>query len=77
MCGVTAIIDKIWTKDKASVPGILLADAVGLGKTAQIMAVIAMIIQIWMAEKRGMEGSQEVRPPLIGKLKLMYVYFLD
>lgn len=73
MCGVTAIVEKIWTKDEASVPGILLADAVGLGKTAQIMAVIAMIIQVWMAEKQGKEGRQEIRPPVIGELKLMYM----
>jgi hypothetical protein len=68
MCGVTAIVDKIWTRDEEKVPGIFLADAVGLGKTAQVMAVIAMIIQVWMAEKLGREGKPEVRPPVIGKL---------
>jgi hypothetical protein len=66
MCGVAAIVDKLWTSEEGKIPGILLADAVGIGKTAQIMAVIAINIQIWMAEQRGKEGKTERRPQIIG-----------
>jgi hypothetical protein len=68
LCGVAAIVDKIWTENEEhNVPGILLADAVGLGKTVQIMATIAVLIQVWMAERQGLNGKQEIRPQLIGE----------
>ena len=70
MCGVAAMVDKLWSADEGKLPGILLADAVGIGKTAQIMAVIAMSIQIWIAEQQGREGKSEVRPPILGKLEI-------
>jgi hypothetical protein len=70
MCGVAAIISKVWTEEPGAVPGVLLADAVGLGKTAQIIAVIAMIIQVWAAEVQQAEGKTAVRPPILGKRQI-------
>jgi hypothetical protein len=47
--GIASIVEKIWQKDITNtVPGILLADEVGVGKTAQVMGSIAfMIDQYW------------------------------
>lgn len=50
--GIASIVEKIWQKKKSnSAPGILLADEVGVGKTAQVMGTIAFIIdQYWAHE---------------------------
>lgn len=62
LCGVAAIIDRIWTAEETpNVHGILLADDVGVGKTAQVMACIAFIQFVFQLEVR-----QQARPPIIG-----------
>ncbi|KAG1905166.1 P-loop containing nucleoside triphosphate hydrolase protein [Suillus fuscotomentosus] len=56
--GIASIVEKIWQKDQTNaVPGILLADEVGVGKTAQVMGSIAfMIDQYWAHEIRQRKG---------------------
>lgn len=49
-------------KAEDDVPGMVLADAVGIGKTAQVMGLIALTQQVYMAEQEA-----KTRPPLIGE----------
>ncbi|KAK0439091.1 P-loop containing nucleoside triphosphate hydrolase protein [Desarmillaria tabescens] len=46
LVGITALVNMFWTAEEIpeGVPGALLADEVGLGKTAQMMGIIAFII---------------------------------
>ncbi len=64
LAGVASIIDKWWKVEKTSQrpPGVLLADAVGVGKTAQVMATIAFLQHAWMAQEH-----KSSMPPIIGK----------
>lgn len=49
---VAALSELFWTEKvvDGGVPGVLLADNVGLGKTVELMGLIAMIVQTKMAE---------------------------
>ncbi|KAG7441287.1 uncharacterized protein BT62DRAFT_1011878 [Guyanagaster necrorhizus] len=62
--GITAMVNMLWTTklDDDGVPGILLADEVGLGKTAQMMGLLAFIISCYRAQKL----SKEL-PPVLGE----------
>jgi len=65
LCGVAAIADRVWTEEKKpDVHGVLLADDVGVGKTAQVMAFIAFLQLVYESEK---EGGQ-TRPSIISTL---------
>jgi SNF2 family DNA or RNA helicase len=58
--GIASIVEKIWTKTLTdNVPGVLLADDVGVGKTAQVMGTIAFIIDAYWAQQlaRGLAAS--------------------
>lgn len=45
---IASIIEKIWQTDNInSVPGVLLADEVGVGKTAQVIGTIAFMINVY------------------------------
>ena len=44
-------------------PGILLADGVGVGKTAQVMGFIAFLQSVYHAQKLG-----GMPPPIIGEV---------
>ncbi|KAG2034285.1 hypothetical protein BDR03DRAFT_1013621 [Suillus americanus] len=60
--GIAAIVDKIWsaTKTDERVPGILIADEVGIGKTALTMGFIAFIIDaFWVQEVKAGRGRLE------------------
>ncbi|KAG7439621.1 uncharacterized protein BT62DRAFT_924580 [Guyanagaster necrorhizus] len=63
--GITAMVNMLWmTKlDDDGVPGILLADEVGLGKTAQMMGLLAFIMSCYRAQKLGKE-----LPPVLAQL---------
>ncbi|KAH0834614.1 P-loop containing nucleoside triphosphate hydrolase protein [Lanmaoa asiatica] len=53
LVGVASIIDKVFSAEpvEAGLPGILIADAVGVGKTALTMGVIAFIIDAFYAQE--------------------------
>lgn len=63
LVGVSAMAAHMWReKAEDDVPGMVLADAVGIGKTAQVMGLIALTQQVFMAEQEA-----KPRPPLIGE----------
>lgn len=62
LCGVATIVDRVWTEEQRDgVHGVLLADDVGVGKTAQVMAFIAFLQLVYQSEE---EGGQ-TRPSII------------
>jgi hypothetical protein len=64
MVGIASMADKAWTlNETTSMPGFILADDVGVGKTAQVMGFIALVQQIWTIERGDVGGT---RPPLLG-----------
>jgi hypothetical protein len=79
--GVAAIAAKLWTKEitEEGVPGVLIADEVGVGKTALTMGLMAFIIDAyWVQEAKAGRAkpdgatmdltSKDVRnAPLLGK----------
>ncbi|KAH7918095.1 hypothetical protein BV22DRAFT_1051967 [Leucogyrophana mollusca] len=64
MCGIAAIASKVWSDKLAPMPGLLVADDVGVGKTALTMGMIALVISVWITEAQTKVG----RPPLLEKL---------
>lgn len=67
--GVAALVKKFWEveKHRGGVPGVLIADEVGVGKTALIMGTIAFIIQAyWTAQfVHAPNGKPEALPATI------------
>jgi hypothetical protein len=60
--GIAAVIDKIWLPEQApgEVPGILVADEVGVGKTALTMGTIAFVIDaFWVQEVAAGRGKPD------------------
>jgi hypothetical protein len=72
LVGIASMADQAWTKNEATMPGFILADDVGIGKTAQVMGLIALVQQVWMIENNDVGG---VRPPLIGKQTAVRLLF--
>jgi hypothetical protein len=64
--GIASMAEKAWTETETAVEqqGFILADGVGVGKTAQVMGFIALVQQVWTIE-RGNEGGS--RPPVLGE----------
>ena len=62
LCGVASMVDKMFVQDGGVATNVLLADDVGLGKSAQIMAFIAFLVIVWYSEK----DSDNPRPPIVG-----------
>jgi hypothetical protein len=54
----------MFVQEGGIVTNVLLADNVGLGKSAQIMAFIAFLVIIWYSEK----DSENPQPPIVGVL---------
>jgi len=50
---IASVVDKIWlcNPKTAGVPGILIADEVGIGKTALIMGTLAFIIDVYWVQE--------------------------
>ncbi|KAF9488134.1 hypothetical protein BDN71DRAFT_1436352 [Pleurotus eryngii] len=68
LAGTGAIVSKMWTPEMTdtSPPRTLLADGVGVGQTAQVMAAIAFIQQVYLIERQIKKGNTTVRrPPII------------
>lgn len=62
------MVDKMFVGKRGRGTNICLSDDVGLGKSAQIMGVIAFIIVVWVAQR-----DKEVLPPIIGALLFIVV----
>ncbi|KAG2355244.1 hypothetical protein BDR07DRAFT_1493393 [Suillus spraguei] len=89
--GVATIMDKIWsaTKSDDEVPGILIADEVGVGKTALTMGLIAFVIDaFWVQDVTAGRGRPDgvtstinmmnVRPaPILASQPLVLVLLLE
>ncbi|KAJ8457265.1 hypothetical protein ONZ45_g18379 [Pleurotus djamor] len=61
LVGVCSMMYKLFTKKKKEdMPGTILADDVGVGKTVQVMASIAFTQQVYLSEQK-----DTPRPPLI------------
>ncbi|KAF9494556.1 hypothetical protein BDN71DRAFT_1507539 [Pleurotus eryngii] len=71
LAGTHAMVGKMWTEKLADKPpGTLLADNVGVGKTAQVMACIAFIQQVYLIERALKKGNTNLRrPPIIEHAK--------
>jgi hypothetical protein len=80
--GIAAIIEKIWTKTEIpdGVPGVLIADEVGVGKTALVMGTIAFLIDAYWVDQlalgpkaevdfipAGLDRSNVRKAPILGK----------
>ncbi|KAH7918227.1 hypothetical protein BV22DRAFT_1051878, partial [Leucogyrophana mollusca] len=64
MCGIAAMGSKVWSDKFEHTSGLLVADDVGVGKTALTMGLIALVISVWIAETQVKSG----RPLLLEKL---------
>lgn len=68
LVGVAAMGALAWTAQPDSkVPGMLLCDGVGVGKTAQVMGLISLVQQVWVVESGGGHNLDGKRPPLLGE----------
>ncbi|TFK61411.1 P-loop containing nucleoside triphosphate hydrolase protein [Pluteus cervinus] len=74
LVGISSIVDLFWTAEKTDTrpPGVLLSDAVGVGKTAQVMGVIAFLQHIYMSENQpnaesdgNVEPNVKLRPQIV------------
>jgi len=75
LCGIASMVEKTFVdKEKSDMPGIILADAVGVGKTAQIMGYIAFLQLVYRCER---PGSVVPRPSLIGMSSFRYSLWLS
>jgi len=66
LCGVASMVDKMFVQEQDSGTNVCLADDVGLGKSAQIMAFIAFLITVWYSER----DLSTARPPIVGAFSL-------
>lgn len=71
--GVVAMAELLWTIEPCDVPGILLADKVGLGKSAQLMMLIDLIIAVNMAEEMEKKGTVGKRPPILSEREVIKI----
>ena len=60
LCSVASFVDGVFQRHGKRVSNRLLADDVGIGKSAQVMGMIAFLILVWFVEKDG-----KPRPPII------------
>jgi hypothetical protein len=66
LAGISAMVEKSFSDVEATdLPGILLADEVGVGKSAQIMGFIAFLLQV-----KYMETSNASQPQVVSKCPL-------
>jgi hypothetical protein len=72
--GTAAMAEMIWTAEKQqSMPGVLLADKVGMGKSAQVMMIIAMMIEVYLAEGMEKDQGKSLRPPILRMFHVSHV----
>lgn len=64
LVGVSSIVDLIFSEQQQeAMSGFLLADSMGLGKTAEILATMAFLMQVVEIEN----NPGQPRPPIIGE----------
>ncbi|KAK2464152.1 hypothetical protein APHAL10511_003845 [Amanita phalloides] len=63
LAGVAAMVSKVWVAEEKKTFGVMLADDVGVGKTAQVMATIAFTQLVYECEQQ-----KQPRPALIKDL---------
>ncbi len=75
LAGTCGILRGMWTSERGDrPPGTLLADGVGVGKTAQVMASIAFIQQVYLIETAIEEGNTVLkRPPIISTSSSIHI----
>ncbi|KDQ27172.1 hypothetical protein PLEOSDRAFT_168604 [Pleurotus ostreatus PC15] len=71
LAGTCGIVHGMWTSERGErLPGTLLADGVGVGKTAQVMASIVFIQQVYLIKTTIKEGNTVLKcPPIISQSK--------
>lgn len=63
LVGVASILDQAFVDDKTTfIPGFILADGVGLGKSATCLAIISFLMGLYVCEK---EAGNTNRPPIV------------
>ena len=67
LCGVAAMVDKMFVQKQGLGTNVCLGDDVGLGKSAQIMGYIAFLIIVWFAQ----QNPALVQPPILGAFTLL------
>jgi hypothetical protein len=80
--GIAALVEKVWMKAESpgGVPGVLIADEVGVGKTALIMGTIAFVIDAYWVDQlalgskgkidsipAGLDRSKVRKAPILGE----------
>lgn len=76
LVGVASIVSTMFFGGRvtlAPMSGVLLADGVGVGKTAQVMATIAFLQQVELIEQVEEVRNRVGRPPLIRELAILTV----
>ena len=66
LCGIATIADDVFQKRGTPVANKLLADDVGIGKSAQVMGLIAFLFMVYFADDKGHK-----RPPLVDDSELI------
>ncbi|KAJ8694602.1 hypothetical protein PTI98_007260 [Pleurotus ostreatus] len=71
LAGTCGIVRGMWTSERGErLPGTLLADSVGVGKTAQVMASTVFIQQVYLIKTTIKKGNTVLKcPPIISQSK--------
>jgi hypothetical protein len=71
---VAAMADLLWMGEpQPTVSGILLADKVGLGKSVEIMLLVALLIETYLAQEMAKRGITTRAPPIVGRNRILQV----
>jgi hypothetical protein len=69
LVGVAALVDHTFGESGLSVSrpvtNMLLADDVGIGKTAEVMAYLAFLMVVWASESKSELAAGKGRPPIV------------
>ena len=70
LVGVASMANKVWSSECTDLAyGMLLADEVGVGKTAQVMGFIAFTQLVYQLEQQG-----KAHPPLLHKYESSWMW---
>jgi hypothetical protein len=78
LVGVAALVDHTFGRSGSSesrpVTNMLLADDVGVGKTAQVMAYLGFLMTVWASEAKYELAGGKGRPPIISTGELWFLH---